>query len=418
MFITDLIVTPVAFRDPPLLNVWGTHEPFALRVVLQLVTGEGVVGLGEAPGGRLQVDRLRLLREHILGQSVFSLGRIEALTHRALGYDTSLHDRLAVFAAVEVACLDAQGRLLNQPVSDLLGGAVRDRVDYSGYLFYKWAGHPLQEADTGTSRMVTPSDKWGEALDADGLIAQAGQLIDEFGFRSLKLKGGVFAPNIEIDAVKALHEAFPDRPLRFDPNGAWTVETSLYAAQALEGQLEYLEDPTPGMAGMAAVAARTEIPLATNMCVTSFDDLPSAIETKAVAIVLGDHHAWGGMRRVRDLGRICETWGLGLSMHSNSHLGISLAAMTHLAAVSPMLGYACDTHYPWNAAEDVIVGDALSIEEGAVMVPTTPGLGVELDESRLQVLHEQYLAWGSEARDDTGYRRAFEPEFNPSSPRW
>jgi glucarate dehydratase len=415
--IQDLVITPVAFHDPPLLNVWGTHEPLALRVIVQLVTDDGVVGLGEAPGGSALLARLLAVREHLVGMDVFALGRIESVVHHALGPHTGLGDRLATFAPIEVACLDAQGRLLDRPVSDLLGGAVRERVDFAAYLFYKWSHHPDPGA-TGSGPSDGEPDAWGAALDPDGIVAQARLLVDRYGFGSLKLKGGVYAPDIEIDTIAALRDAFPDHPLRLDPNGAWTVETSIDAARRLSGTLEYLEDPTLGIEGMSAVAAATDIPLATNMCVVGFDDLPAAVRQDAVAIVLGDHHAWGGMRRVVELGRLCRTWNLGLSMHSNSHLGISLAAMTHLAAVTPTLDYACDTHYPWNSGDDIIVGGPLPIEGGSVAVPTGAGLGVELDEERLHVLHEQYLSLGGGERDDTGYRRRIEPGFDPAVPRW
>jgi glucarate dehydratase len=106
-------------------------------------------------------------------------------------------------------------------------------------------------------------------------------------------------------------------------------------------------------------------------------------------------------------------------MHSNSHLGISLAAMTHLAAATPNLDYACDTHWPWKSPEDdVVVDGAIAFADGAVAVPTAPGLGVELDRDRLARLHEQYLASGLRNRDDTGYMRRSQPGFDPSPARW
>ena len=122
-------------------------------------------------------------------------------------------------------------------------------------------------------------------------------------------------------------------------------------AKPLEGLLEYYEDPVAGKAEMAMLAKQTSLPLATNMCCVSFADLPATIQLGSVQIILGDHHFWGGLRASVQLARICQTWKIGLSMHSNSHLGISLAAMTHLAAAVPNLTYACDTHYPWQAEE-------------------------------------------------------------------
>ena len=197
------------------------------------------------------------------------------------------------------------------------------------------------------------------------------------------------------------------------------MDTSIEVGQDLDGIIEYLEDPTPSIAGMAAVAREVPMPLATNMAVVSFDHLPAAVAQDAVQVVLSDHHFWGGLRRSQLLGGICQTWGMRLSMHSNSHLGISLAAMTHLAATTPNLDYACDTHWPWKRPEDDVIADgAIGFVDGAVPVPTAPGLGVELDRDRLAHLHEQYLACGIRLRDDTGYMRRVRPDFDPGSARW
>jgi glucarate dehydratase len=313
-----------------------------------------------------------------------------------------------VLSAFDVAALDIQGKLLGRPVSDLLGGAVRDAVQFSGYLFYKWPGHPGQAADT-----------WGEALDPAGIVRQARTMVDHYGFGALKLKAGVFPPEEEIAAIQALRDEFPDLPLRIDPNAAWTVETSIRVGKELDGVLEYLEDPTPGIEGMAAVRRQVGMPLATNMCVVSFADVAPAVAAGAVDVILSDHHFWGGLRRSQFLAGITETFSLGLSMHSNSHLGISLAAMVHLAAATPNLDYACDTHWPWkDPGEDVIKDGVLAFKDGAVQVPTAPGLGVEIDRDALERLHRQYLECGIRSRDDTGYMQRLHPGYELQSPRW
>jgi len=168
---------------------------------------------------------------------------------------------------------------------------------------------------------------------------------------------------------------------------------------------------------MAAVAARAPMPLATNMVVVSFDDLPESVVRGSVGIVLADHHYWGGLRASAELAAICRTWGLGLSMHSNSHLGISLAAMTHLAAATANLGYAVDTHTPWQLGADV-VESPLPIEDGSVAVPDTPGLGVTLDRDALARMHEDYEKCGIRERDDTAYMQTFDPSYVKRRPRW
>jgi glucarate dehydratase len=168
---------------------------------------------------------------------------------------------------------------------------------------------------------------------------------------------------------------------------------------------------------MAEVAAGTDLPLATNMCVISFEHLRPAVLAGAVQIVLADHHLWGGLRRSALLGGITEAFGMGLSMHSNSHLGISLAAMVHLAASTDHLGYACDTHYPWKT-QDLVEPGVLDFVDGSVAVPTGPGLGIELDRDALGELHEQYLGCGVRRREDTAYMRSVDPGFRANTGRW
>lgn len=414
--ITGARITPVAFVDPPLLNTVGVHQPFALRAIIQLDTDAGVVGLGETYADTRHLARLEAAADAITGLDVFALNAIRARIARRLegddaavgtaGMITSASAVDQVFSPFEVACLDVQGHATGRPVSDLLGGKVRDEVPFSAYLFYKWAAHPGGEPDA-----------WGEALDPAGIVAQAKRMIDEYGFTAIKLKGGVFPPDEEMKAIEALREAFPEHPLRLDPNAAWTPQTSVKVAAGLAGILEYLEDPTPGLDGMAEVASQSPMPLATNMCVVAFDQLAPAVAKDSVKVVLSDHHYWGGLQRSRLLAGICDTFGLGLSMHSNSHLGISLAAMVHLAGATPNLSYACDTHWPWKT-EEVVKAGVLEIRDGAVAVPTTPGLGVEIDDDALGALHEQYLRCGIRDRDDTGYMQSIHPEFETASPRW
>ncbi|MFI7276068.1 glucarate dehydratase family protein [Streptomyces sp. NPDC049879] len=419
MRIREITVTPVAFRDPPLLNASGVHEPWALRSVVEVVTDEGVTGLGETYGDLAHLERLHSAAQLLIGIEVHAHhalyaavatsvgGNVVSDQHGLTGAGSQQKTVDAVFSPFEVACLDIRGKAAGLRVADLLGGPVRDAVPYSAYLFYKWAAHPGAEPD-----------RFGEALDPDGIVAQARLFIEEHGFGSIKLKGGVLPPDREIEAVLALRDAFPGLPLRLDPNAAWTPETSVRVGKALAGVLEYLEDPTPGIDGMAEVARQVPMPLATNMCVVTHDHLPPAVAAGAIGVLLTDHHYWGGLLRSSHVASLCGTFGIELSMHSNSHLGISLAAMTHLAAATPDLTHACDTHTPWQDGQDVVVPGALRFTGGAVPVPEGPGLGVELDRDALARMHQQYLDCGIRRRDDTAYMRTFSSDFVPKRAHW
>jgi glucarate dehydratase len=419
-------VTPILIGDPPLLNVLGVHQPWTPRLIVELEADDGTVGVGETYGDPEYVALARALAERATGHPLTWLNRLMALAADAVepsraggaefdpaglrGRRTDEKLVRSVVSAFEVAALDVFGRITGQPVHALLGGKVRDRVEYSGYLFYRWAEHP---ADAGKA----PVDDWGAALDPAGVVRQAQRFADLYGFHSFKLKGGVYAPSEEIEAIKALAEAFPGRPLRLDPNGGWSVETSVRVAEELDGLLEYLEDPTPTVDGMAEVHRRTGVPLATNMCVTTFGEIPPAFAADAVQIVLSDHHYWGGLQATRELAAICRTFGVALSMHSNTHLGISLAAMTHVAAVVPDLIYACDTHRPWQT-EDVITRPHV-FTDGALEVPDTPGLGVELDRDAVAALHERWLRSDVRGRNDVAAMRVADPQWEqPVLPRF
>ncbi|UKY50189.1 glucarate dehydratase family protein [Streptomyces inhibens] len=426
--ITEVRLTPILVADPPLLNTQGVHQPYTPRLIIELITEGGTTGLGETYGDTKYLDLARPLATALIGRSVTDLNGLPTLAAEVCGdspaatgvdavdvgglrgVQTADKLRLSVLSGFEVACLDAWGRATGLPVHALLGGKVRDRVEYSAYLFYRWAEHPGGRGER---------DDWGAALDPAGVVAQARRFADTYGFTSFKLKGGVFEPAQEVAAVKALAAEFPGRPLRLDPNGAWTVATSLTVADELQDVLEYLEDPASGTDRMAEVAAATPLPLATNMCVTTFDEIAEAFTRGAVQVVLSDHHYWGGLRNTRELAAVCRTFGVGLSMHSNTHLGISLAAMTQVAATVPNLDHACDSHYPWQT-EDVLT-ERLTFRDGGLDVCDAPGLGVELDRERLATLHRRWLAddGGLRDRDDAAAMRRADPDWTaPTVPRW
>ena len=155
-----------------------------------------------------------------------------------------------------------------------------------------------------------PEDKYGECLSPETLVQQVVKMREEYGFNSIKFKAGVLHPDEEIETIKQLYkELGPDIPLRIDPNSAWTVDTSVRVGIELAEELGrggYLEDPTATIDGMAEVRRRLlaegiDTPLASNVAVTCFGDIPESVAKDAVQIILCDHHYWGGMRQVQSL---------------------------------------------------------------------------------------------------------------------
>ena len=401
-------VTPVALPDPPLLAAGGCHGPYFLRTIVELETEEGIVGVGETYGNLDILQQLLSFHPHILDRSV--------LAYRTFGVgEFGLPDR--AYTAIEVACLDAIGKATGRRVCDLLGGPVRNEVEFAAYLFFRYAAdHPTILDD---QRIVDPRatgtmalDDWGDVRTPESMAEMAIKFHQRWGFRVQKLKAGVFAPEMELETLRLINQAFKGKvPLRIDPNGRWTLETALRIGEQLKQlPLDYYEDPVAGQAAMGQVRSQTGLRTSTNSCVTSFSHIPGAVSTRPVDVVLCDHHFWGGITACQALGSIAEVMDWELSQHSNNHAGISMAAMIHTAAVIPQLTSASDTHYPWLIeGADIIEGANLEIKNGMMQIPAAPGLGVTLDQDKLARARETYYKSGMQHRNDGETMRRLVP---------
>lgn len=426
--IKEFHITPIAVIDPPLLNAAGLHAPYALRTVIELVTEDNISGISEIPGNSTIDSALAKSKSLIIGQDPFQLNQIRDVLIAHFGIDKTSERGDApwdqrvlvhIFSAIEVACLDIIGKIINRPVVDLLGGRRRESVPFSAYLFYKYKGAGGELGfKTDPNAKGWEAARQASALTPTEIVTQAKAMCKEFGFKSIKLKAGVFEPRQEVDAVLALRKAFgKNTPIRIDPNALWKIETAIKYGKEMEGVIEYLEDPVRGQENMALLRKSLMTPLATNMCTTSFEDIPRSIQLGSEDIILSDHHFWGGLQASMDLAGLCQTFGRDLSMHSNSHLGISLAAMVHLGAAIPNLKYALDTHYPWQS-DEIIIGGRLKFEDGQVAVPKGAGLGVELDRKALAKLHQNYLACGLIKRNDEIEMQKVQPGWTFKATRW
>jgi len=431
--ISEFHVHPVAVADPPLRSSYGRHAPYALRTIVRLKSDEGLEGIAEAHGGEGPLAALEAIRPMVLGMDPFQLHGLWERTGRPLGEgdrsqtwlvpgENPRDARTRAFAAVEAACLDLLGKALGKPVCDLLGGRARAAAPFSAYLFYKHGGGGGLGGDER-------EDEYGECLTPESMVRQARQMIEKYGFREIKLKGGVLEPELEIETMRQLRAEFGRAyPLRIDPNCAWSVETSVHVGRSLQEELSdggYLEDPAAGMEGMAEVRRRLlaeeiETPLASNVAVTALEDVVPAWRSDAVQVVLSDPHYWGGLRAVQRLGTLCEALGMGVSMHSNNHLGVSMMIMAQCAAATPGMHFACDTHYPWQTEQDeVLAGGRVRFVDGAVVIPDKPGLGIELDMDQVGRLEERYRKLPFRKRDDAEeMRKHVDPAWKRVLPRW
>jgi glucarate dehydratase len=406
--IKEVRVTPIALPDPPLLASSGCHGPYFLRTIVEIVTADGVSGIGETKGGEGTVAELQRQKKSLVGQS--------ALAYRKLPYHPWQLSH-AAYAAVEVACLDAIGKATGLRLCELLGGPVREDPEFASYLFFRYAAdHPALLADKrlvdGRGRGDKALDQYGEVRTPAAMAEMAWKLHQKYGYRVHKLKAGVLPPDVELAALQAISDRFGGQHLvRIDPNARWSYDTTLKIARGLkELPLEYYEDPVAGQELMGKVRRETGLKMSTNMCVTRLSHIPAAVRNEPVDVVLADHHGWGGFAACQALGMMASSLGWTLSQHSNNHAGVSMAAMIHLAALIPELTMASDTHYPWLVDDaDIIVGGKLPIIGGRMKIPASAGLGVELDRDQLGRAHAVYQKCGMRDRDDVSTMKMVEP---------
>ncbi len=371
MKITDVRWTSAFIPiEAPLRYAFGSHPGFS-RIIVEVETDEGLVGLGECYGGASREGQLAEMRPLLIGEDPFQLERIR--WKLAAPSSLKLFGYVLGFAALEFACLDLQGKALGKPVCEIIGGKMRDEVPLSAYLFYRYAN------DGGE----------GEVSNAEQMVTFAKRLVKNYGFETLKYKNGVLPPDEDIETFIALRKAFPGLKLRLDPNAAWSVTTSVRVARKLHDyDVEYLEDPVWGMRAMARVNAKAPwVTLASNMSVFAFEDLVPNVVMDVLDVVLLDPHWYGGISRARLAGQICEAMGVDIGMHSGAEFGVSQAAMLHLAAALPNLTVAPDSHYH-HLTDDIIEGGKLPYRNGKMLVPKGPGLGVRLDRDKLAKYHE------------------------------
>jgi glucarate dehydratase len=402
MKITDIKATTVTVPlEAPLRHANGCHWGRFVRTIVEVVTDEGLIGLGEMGGGGESAEAVfRAMKSYLVGHDPAQLEEMRFLIANPTA--SLYNNRTQVLAALEFACLDILGQKWGAPVCDILGGRLRDRVPFASYLFFRYPN---------------PKDGSGEVRTIEQLVAHARELKDRYGFTSHKLKGGVFAPEYELECYHEIACAFDsDDRFRFDPNGVWSTETAIWFGQQIEDiRNDYLEDPVFGMAGMRRTREKVRMPLATNTIVVNFEQLAANALDTAVDVILLDTTFWGGVRPCVKAAGVCETFQLGVAVHSSGELGIQLATMLHLGAVIPNLSFAADAHYH-HLTDDVIEGGKFKYEDGSIAVPTTPGLGVRLNRDKLAEYSELYKRLGSYPYDQDPLR----PGWTPTIPnnRW
>ena len=435
--VTRLEAIPVAGRDGMLMNLSGAHGPFFTRNLLILTDSAGRTGVGEVPGGQAILQTLQDAADLVVGQPI---GRWTALLREVRerfadrdaggrGLQTfDLRTTIHAVAALESALLDLLGQHLGVPVAALLGeGQQREAVEMLGYLFFVGDRTKTDLPYLAPQDEPEEADGWRRvrhevALTPETIVRQAEAAHARYGFNDFKLKGGVLAGEAEVEAVRALHERFPQARVTLDPNGGWLLKDAVRLMRDLHGVLAYAEDPCGAEGGfsgrevMAEFRRATGLPTATNMVATDWRQMVHSLVLQSVDIPLADPHFWTLSGSVR-VAQTCRDFGLTWGSHSNNHFDVSLAMFTHVGAAAPGRVTAIDTHWIWQDGQR-LTKQPLKIEGGLVQVPKAPGLGIELDMDEVRKAHALYLQHGLGARDDAVAMQYLIPgwRFDPKRP--
>ncbi|WP_262316504.1 enolase C-terminal domain-like protein [Lacticaseibacillus parakribbianus] len=431
--VTEMQVYPIAGFDSMLLSLSGAHAPYFTRNIVVLKDSLGHVGIGEIHGGEYTCHQLESYIPGVVGQEVthyrdilrqLRQGNRQAADDNGEGIQSLDIDQLKYVVqsetAVECALLDLLGQYLDLPLAALLGdGQQRDRVEFLGYMFY------VQDAARTGLPYVTgdpTGDDWERvrrlpAMTPEAVVEKAKAAYARYGFKNFKLKGGVLAPEVEMATVQALHEAFPKAHINLDPNGSWPLATAIRLTNQYRDAITYMEDPCGAERGfsgretMAAFRQATGCPVATNMIATNWPQFHHAVVQHAVDIVLADPHFWGLAGSIR-MAQVLNDWGLTWGSHSNNHFDITLMTYAQVAAAAPGHITPVDTHFIWQDGQQ-LCNDMPSIQNGEIVLPNRPGLGITLNMAKLQAAHARYLALPVNIRD-----RHDEVAMQPIIPGW
>ena len=340
---------------------YHTVSPF---LMVKVYTDEGVVGLGEVSctavwSGEDQFTAARMIETYLapvlIGEDPTHIERLTNVMRKTIANNPFTK------SAIEMALWDILGKVANLPVYRLLGGPVREFVTTK----YSVSGLPPAQA------------------------AEIAAWAVEQGFRTMKVKVGI-NPDEDVARVAAVRQAIgPDVRLGVDANGGWSPRVAIQTIPRLyEYNIFFAEQPVPDLdiSWLADVRSQVKVPVMADESVYSLQDATAIVRAGAADILSVYVGKGGGIGPARKMAAIAEGAGLVCTIGSNLEMGVASAAMIHLGMATSAIAaedFPCDILGPF-FYEDDLLKEPLSIEAGKARPNDKPGLGVELDEKKLE----------------------------------
>ncbi len=348
------------------------------RTVVEMTLGNGVTGLGECWGTPDVFALVGQFANNWLGKDALDRFALREATLGRSGYDNRYgRNGRAALAGLDLAAWDAVARSMKLSLAELIGARKRESIDVVSTL-------PAAILPRAVSRKEL-TDHLDVLANTKLVVEFAMEQVRKSGFRSFKLKSAAHSPEWDWKLLNELREALPAARIRFDPNANYGLATATELCRRLDPLgLEFFEDPTGELEGIARLKAAVKTPVASNMWVVKDEQLVPAIRRKAVDVVLGDLFMWGGIDAWRRMARVAHAYGLKPALHSVYETGIATVANLHLASALPEVEYPNDSGLHFLSSD--VLAEAQDVKDGSMRLPTGPGLGVTLDRAKLDKL--------------------------------
>jgi glucarate dehydratase len=345
------------------------------RTVVELALANGVTGLGETWGTPEVYALAQRFARDWLGKDALDRFALREILGRT-SYDNRFgRNGLATLAGLDLAAWDATARSLKMSLADLVGARRRESIDVVCTL-------PAAILPKAVTRNEL-TDHLDVLANTKLVVEFALQQARKSGFRSFKLKSAAYSPEWDWKLLNELREAMPQARIRFDPNANYGAATATDLCRRLDPLgLEFFEDPTGELEGIARLRAAVKTPVATNMWVVRDEHLAPTIRRQAVDVVLGDLFMWGGIDAWRRMARAAHAYGLKPALHSVYETGIATVANLHLASALPEVEYPNDAGLHFLSCD--VLAEPQEVKDGAMQLPAGPGLGVTLDRAKLE----------------------------------
>jgi len=379
MKITRIETIPIRLPTRRVHQWASLTTPIGVYVIIKLITDEGLVGLGEAPvlkdwGG----DHMKYYGEtpkttvHIIndilapaleGKDPSQIAALHTLMDQAIkGYPYCK-------AAIDMALYDVVGKGLKIPAYQLLGGCYRERVTIA---------HSIG------------------LMEIDKAVEEALQVKDE-GIKAIKLKGGQ-EPKRDVELVRRIRKAIgTEIQVAVDANQGYPApKVAVQVIKAMEEYgIRYMEQPVEGIDAMAQVARRVATPIMADESAWTPQDVLEIVRKRAAEIISLYTTKPGGLFKAKKVAAVAEAGGLQCNVNGSVETGVGNAANLHLAASTAVASLPCvvPVSTPKGKGkkgiagiyyQDDVIAEPFEYRDGDIVVSSKPGLGVELDEEKLE----------------------------------